>query len=306
MNMRHFKNAFADSPPRLLVLLYHRVLPKIEFDPFRATVSEKTFSRQIDMLANTYPIISLNDAIRQCQTQRIKSKVQVVLTFDDGYLDNYEFAFPILQKKGLTAAFFLSTAYIGSDKPLWDCELMEILYNNQHIREVKVGRRVVRQSLLQPRIFFIRSALDKFKSLDSGLRDETLGLLRENSKDAGLSKNRCMSWEQIKEVHRCGMEIGAHGVSHTSLTRIPFTRAEKEIKESKEIIEKNIEDACSHFAFPFGSRSDYSQGLIDCVRDSGFSSCLLNIHGYSHLKKDAFCFKRIIMKESTNLQYLLG
>jgi peptidoglycan/xylan/chitin deacetylase (PgdA/CDA1 family) len=103
-----------------------------------------------------------------------------------------------------------------------------------------------------------------------------------------------------------GMEIGSHSSSHSSLSGLSIADAREEIERSKEKIEINLKSPCDHFAFPFGSRADYNQSLLDYVKEAGFKSCSLNIHGYNHLRKNVFCFKRIIMEETTNIACLLG
>lgn len=140
-------------------------------------------------------------------------------------------------------------------------------------------------------------------------KEEILNTLREETKgnfffDYGLG--RCMTWEQAREMNRHGMEIGAHSLHHPSLAGIPFKDAMAEIKKSKEAVEKNINNNCLHFAFPFGNRQDYNRQLIDYVLNIGFQSCLLNIRGYNHFEKDKFCFKRIIMSETSNINHILG
>lgn len=249
--VNHFYNAIIDRKPKLLVLLYHRVLPEIEIkvNPLNTIVRLETFVRQIKLLEKKYKIISLAEAIKQSIEGSIKTDVQAALTFDDGYWDNHEFVLPFLKNKKLPATFFLATEYIGQNKPLWDWEPIAKRYN---------------------------------------------------------IKDRCMTWNEVIDLSRNGMEIGAHSLSHRSLSKINFEEAIYEIKKSKKMIEDNIDKQCIHFAFPFGSKEDYSHQLIEVVRGAGFQSCLLNIHGYNHFKKDTFYLKRIIMEEYSDLRYLLG
>lgn len=107
-------------------------------------------------------------------------------------------------------------------------------------------------------------------------------------------------------MNEAGIEVGSHGASHRSLASIPFEEAADEIKRSKELIEQGIGSPCRHFAFPFGSRNDYNEKLIDYVREAGFISSLTNIHGYNCLPADPFRLKRIIMEEATSINCLLG
>ena len=307
--INHFRNCLTDRADKLIILVYHHILPKVKSNPLNTVVSLKTFIWQIEFLAKRYPVVSLSEAISQCRSGFAKSKTQVVLTFDDGYIDNYELVYSVLKQKGLPASFFIVAGCIDNAVPLWDCEVVKILWNNRTIRRVKIADIIVSQKIMQPRSFFIFSVIDKMKSLTDRERQEVLDVLKEKGMGKNIpedSNDRCMTWKQIREMSGEAMEIGAHSLSHCSLAALPLNEAIQEIKKSKEAIESNIHKDCLHFAFPFGGYKDFNQELIDYVKEAGFISCLLNIRGYNHIEKDAFCFKRIIMEETTNLRHLAG
>lgn len=249
----HYRNSLLDSSPKLLILLYHRVLPKVVFNPFNTIVSLDTFIRHIDFLSQRYSIISMKDAIEQSVSGDIKNKKQVVLTFDDGYVDNYKTVCPILRKKNIPAVFFLTTGYVG------------------------------------------KGSLRDWKEICD-----------KNGLECDYETDRCINWEEARNMSDNGMEIGSHAVSHNSLTSLSLEEAGQEIVAGKQEIEKKTGKPCVHFAFPFGSAKDYNKNLIECVRKADFKSCLLNIHGYNNLNSGIFCFKRIIMDENINLRHLLG
>jgi peptidoglycan/xylan/chitin deacetylase (PgdA/CDA1 family) len=220
----------------------------------RISIRPERFMRQIDGLASKYPIISLSEAETQCRNAQAKSEIQAVLTFDDGYWDNYEVAFPVLMKRGLPAAFFLPSDYIDGKAEFSDKRMMD----------------------------------------------------KKTGKPCEIVRDRFITWDQARKMASAGAEIGSHGLTHRSLTGMPIDEAKAEIVKSKAVIEDRIHRRCDHFAFPFGSRSDYSKNLIGFVREAGYKICLLNIHGYNHVEKAAFCLKRIIMEESTSVKHLLG
>jgi len=313
--VNHWKNAFLDNNPKLLVLIYHRVLPSINFNPLNTIVTVDTFLSQINTLAKSYPIISLSDAISQCHKGASRQGLQIVLTFDDGYWDNFEIVFPILYKKGIPATFFLATDYVGHQGPLWDWELFAYLNQYKTIQEVTVGNECIRHNRMESRRSFAYRIFNKMKALDSGARRKVYDDLQSNGYEAhpvnlytpdGLLENRFMTWSQVKKMSESGMEIGSHGVSHCSLSRVPVEKAHHEITYGKGVIEKEIGKKCETFAFPYGSAQDYNDDLVNQVKAAGFQKCLLNIHGYNHFSDNSFCLKRIIMDESTSLKHLLG
>ncbi len=310
-SVTHAKNTLIDPRPKLVTLLYHRVLPEVSLNPFSTVVSFDTFAEQLDAIARKYPVISLGDAMDQCRSEKAKAKVQAVLSFDDGYWDNYEFVFPLLRKKGLTGVFSPVTDYIGKDVPLWEWELVELLGRDKTVRSVTVGDRAISARPLEPWRFFAVRIFGAMKSQDPKTRQRDLDSLKERVHDSGArvessGRRGSMTWDEVRRMIDCGMEIGAHGMTHRSLGQIPPAEASQEILGSKEAIERALGRPCRHFTFPFGSGTDFNEALVDYAREVGFRSCASNVRGYNHIEKGTFCLFRVIMEESTSLDHLLG
>lgn len=302
----HIKSLLTDRNPKLLVITYHRVKPETGPNPLNTIVSTETFVTQVEQLARKIPVISLADAVSQCRNGQIKRGIQAVLSFDDGYIDNYEVAFPLLKKKGLPAVFFLSTGYIGAGSPLWDYEVIMRILDTKAER-IDAGSYVAGKTRSESLASFAFRVFDELKSKDFPTAEKAVLYLRQKrSYGYDPGGDHCMGWDQAAEMSEAGMEIGAHGVTHRSLARIPLSEAIEEIRESKVAVEKNTGRPCLNFAFPFGSPRDYSDVLIGEVKKAGFNTCLLNIHGYNHMRPGFFSLRRIIMEKDTDLRFLLG
>jgi len=305
----HSYNNLTDGKAKALILVYHRVLERAPFNPLNNIVTKSNFIKQVEEIAKKYPVATLTDIIRQCQSGQPKEKTQVVLTFDDGYYDNYDIVLPILQKKGLPATFFLITDYINGNFPLWDWQIFNILSDNTLVRSMNIEGHIIRQWTFEPRTSYIFRILARMKPISFAMRHKIIFALKREIKDrldSSYAKERCMSWEEIRRMTDAGMEIGSHSLSHRSLAKIPFEDAAQELKKSKEIIEQNINRQCRHFSFPYGGKQDCNQRLVNYAKEAGYEDCLLNVHGYNHLKKDNFCFRRIIMENETNVNHLFG
>lgn len=301
---RHRKNVFLDRQPKLLILAYHRILPKVSFNPLGTILSTAVFEAQLERLAETYSIVSLKDAMQQ---QRPK-QTEVVLTFDDGYEDCYRITFGILRKKGLLGTFNVAADFIDSGKPLWDWEIMTRLCGSVEMAEIKVGDVRLSKSPAESPLSFASRVIEFLKGADLPTLDHVLEDLRGRSQEVYEpdGHTRCMNSEELQALCRGGMEVGAHGATHRSLSHLPLNEAIDEIVRSKCTIEKHTQRLCMHFAFPFGSKHDYNKALINAVRGAGFQSCLLNVHGYNHLLQRNFALKRIIMGKRTDLRYMFG
>lgn len=111
------RRAYSTLQSRALILMYHRVLPCVEDDPFNLKVSNEHFDEHMAFLSSHYKVLSLEKLIDQLQRGRLNQHRAVTITFDDGYFDNYNYAFPVLKKYGLHATIFLATDYIEQQKP---------------------------------------------------------------------------------------------------------------------------------------------------------------------------------------------
>lgn len=106
---------------RIIVLMYHRV-DNSDTDPWGICVSPEHFDEQVKLITNRFPIITAEQAVQQATTGHIP-QTSVCITFDDGYADNYTNALPVLKRCGCPAAFFIATAFTGSQMPFWWDEL---------------------------------------------------------------------------------------------------------------------------------------------------------------------------------------
>jgi peptidoglycan/xylan/chitin deacetylase (PgdA/CDA1 family) len=306
--LSHWKNALSDPKPKLLVLTYHRVLPEVKYNPLNTIISKDTFIRQIDSLADRFPVVTLEDALDPGRAETKRDKTLIALTFDDCYIDNYEIVFPVLKKRGIRAAFFAGTDYIGMKRPLWEWEIFVRLSLSEDIKVVEGSGNRFRREAGESQSSFAFRVLEGLKSANAGSIDSVTDYLRTKSKSVShdFAGDICVDWPHLSEMSREGMVIGSHALSHRPLARMPLEEAIKEIRTSKSVIEEKTKKTCKHFAFPFGSRKDYSNTLIEAVRQAGYETCLLNIHGYNHIEPAPFILKRIVMEEATNMNHLLG
>jgi peptidoglycan/xylan/chitin deacetylase (PgdA/CDA1 family) len=209
--------------------MYH----SIDYNPVFFTVRPKEFQKQMSYLSEKkYNVISLKKLF-ECLTLKNIPPKTVVLTFDDGYEDNYFNAFPILKKYNFPATIFLATAFIGKKIP--------------------------------------------------------------NSAEIPLN---ALNWDQIKEMHNSGLiDFEPHTVHHPRLPLIPLEEAEKEILESKTIIEEKLNKKCKFFAYPHGS---YNSQIQEILKKNNFWAALILGEGLVSPKDDPFCLKRVSIDSTTN------
>jgi peptidoglycan/xylan/chitin deacetylase (PgdA/CDA1 family) len=260
----------------LIVLTYHRVCDPAEVDGDRAGVSATPlgFERQVAALKRgQLPVVGLEEAIAHVRSTRSRGSV-ILMTFDDGYLDNYQIAFPILRNAGLAATFFLTTEFVGtSSLPWWD-------------RIAYVVRQTDREELRLPgeqprtigrtereRIAATRVLLRRYKQLD---RDAATAFLTALEKECAVTSfpagRRFLNWEEARLMAHAGMDLGGHTHTHPVLTRIPPEAQFQELSESKRILEERLGRTITACAYPVGSPDAFDSVTTSAARAAGYAA----------------------------------
>jgi peptidoglycan/xylan/chitin deacetylase (PgdA/CDA1 family) len=269
----------AQLPARdsLLVLNYHRIGNAEDdlFDPgvFSATAEE--FDNQIAYLKRRLSLVTLDEALAFIDgTDKDKtSRCRVLITFDDGYLDNYEIAYPILRSHGAQGVFFLATGMVGScELPWWD----RIAYL------VKTARRR-RFSLRYPAELAVD--LDKIGLMNSLIAILKLCKLPDNSNpeqfirelaEAGEGEEppgtlrRFLNWDEAREMTGGGMAIGSHTHSHTVLSQLEPERQLEELSQSRTILKEQLGVEVDVLAYPVGGSNSFTNQTQILARDAGY------------------------------------
>ncbi len=228
------------------------------------------FKQQMEYFLNTYEIISLDQLAQYIREKKSLPPKAVAITFDDGYLDNYLYAYPFLKAHHIPATIFLATGYIEANKLFWWDKIGYLLkHSNQrqfHLDEL--GEFSLVSDIDVPRIQ--SKIATPMKALSEDRRSFLINKLSEISGadiPPDLTKGIILSWDRIKEMSNDGISFGAHSVNHPVLTNIPLSHARWEIKQSKTDIETVLNKNVSAFAYPNG---DYNTDLISVVKESGY------------------------------------
>jgi peptidoglycan/xylan/chitin deacetylase (PgdA/CDA1 family) len=265
---------------RLLMLLtYHRIGDAAEtpYDSGTFSASAEQFDAQITYLKQCFHIVGLEEACNIVAACQAPAGPSILITFDDGYRDNYTLAFQILRSHNVPACFFLPTAFVGTGTvPWWDV----IAYI---IKQSK--NRVIRLQYPQPVTFDLERAglsqaiiaiLELYKSSKmrdkerffSGLEDGC-GIQRPQTD----SKRRFLSWDEAREMQQAGMAFGSHTHTHEILSKLLPDQQEEELRVSREIMEKELARPVSAMAYPVGGRSTFSrETTMSLLERTGYSA----------------------------------
>lgn len=307
--VNHWRCRLLDHRPKVLVLLYHRVLPEGAPHPLGTVMGVETFIRQVEAIARRYAVCTLHDVARGSRVRRGHAVTYAVFTFDDGYRDNYDIVFPLLRRKGIPATFFVPTDSIDAQRPPWDWELVNLISTWQDLRQVTVGEEILRRRTRESQVRFALRVFQRLRWASTEVQRRALDTVRKAAGETEPSarSDLCVTWEQLRTMRRGGMDIGSHAASHRSLVTMSLQEATEEIRRSKAHIEQELGDRCSHFSFPFGAKRDFNEALVSDVREAGYETCCLNIHGYNDLSVGGVLpLKRIVMTTWSNPATLLG
>lgn len=262
------------------ILLYHRI--DDGGDAFLASTPTALFKRQMEYLAKSSTVCSLEDAVEAMLRDDLPDNV-VVITFDDGYRDNYVNAFPVLTSLSLTATIFLATGCIGSQGILWHDRVFRAFNTT--------GATLLKKFGPQRKSYSIRTDHEKTRACAELL--EVLKGLREEERTLWIDRlierlavedprevpNLMMNWDEVREMQRSGMSFGSHTVTHPILSTLSMARVEDEITKSKAAIEQELRVPIKTFAYPNGRRGDFTEQTKELLRQTGYTCAVTTICG---------------------------
>ena len=275
--LRHLSGKVHRGRGPIVVLVYH-MIAATPSDPFGLAVSPELFEAHARMLAREFDVIPAS-AIRNAS-----ARARVVVTFDDGYVDNLEVAAPLLAAQGLPATFFVNTPR-RSDREMWWNELTHALAAPVacDFLEIEVGRRVavdVRNETAREQAVINLAAHLETMSIAS-----VEAILSSVYRQLGVEPHRCALHRVLKdhelvELQRLGaFEIGCHTPSHAALVALDDEEAAEEIAASRSHLTELFGTVPESFAYPFGSLGyTFTAGHAQMIQGAGFSQAFTTEH----------------------------
>jgi peptidoglycan/xylan/chitin deacetylase (PgdA/CDA1 family) len=267
------------APGSVNIIAYHRVvadIAKAERDSiYGLVVSAGTFRRHCELLKRAYDVVSLETAMYFLDGERTVRRPLAVITFDDGYLDFYEEAFPILNEFGLPATVFLPTECIGQDKPLAHDRIFWLL-KQARAKSVSIKGALSKAGLsynAASELSGLRSLLkltDAIVYLPCKLREKVIAELENELGDFAdyPREYRLLDWEMVREMARKGISFGAHTANHVVLPLEDESAMEAEIVASKKELERQLGGKrVISFAYPNG---EYNARIRRLIAQAGY------------------------------------
>jgi peptidoglycan/xylan/chitin deacetylase (PgdA/CDA1 family) len=266
--------------------------------PLYSELSPAVFEAQMRHLRKNYRVISLEQLCRELREPAADRAVAV--TFDDGYRDLYNHAFPILREYQIPATVYLIANSVETGQVAW---YDRVFLSLQLLKEESLDIE-----LDQPRHFAFHSPRDRFRAaleivkclrtLPDLRRKECCGDLdgRVQLPQAEVS-DRMLDWERVKTMSQGGVSFGAHTMTHPVVSRLSREQLEKELGESRKILEVGLGMPVLDFAFPFGSPDDCGSEAQTQLARLGYRSAVTTTAGINSPGANPFSLCRIQIGE---------
>lgn len=296
---------------QLIILCYHRITKSGDETTVSIPgncVDEKQFDKQMNLLRTLYNPISQEQLTNYVNGKESLPEYPILVTFDDGYKDNYTNAYPILRKYKIPATIFLTTGYTNRLIIPGD-DYISIAAKKTNIQKIVLSESEIlhlmnndEKRIAVKKLWDIWNSLLKKRDIKG--QGKYLQQLKDMFKvDISTINNLFMTWEEIKKLNNDGMSVGAHTVKHKILSLLSSDEIVSEITESKLEIEKHLGEKIVAFAYPNGKRNDYNQKCVDILKDNSFTYAVTTELGANKLYNNTspFELKRVCISYNDNL-----
>ena len=257
------------------ILMLHRVTPeeKRGLPTDALSVSPEFLERFIlEKQAGGWRFVSLDhlaDNFDDCVARRRN----MVLTLDDGYRDNLEYARPIFDKLGIPYTIYVTNSFPDGRADLWWYMLADVL---EQYRQLEISHNGVHLELSIERP---KEALNSFKAFYEGFdmdnQREFMARFKEQYPLTSENRRVWLTWDEVRKLAADALcTIGCHTLSHLSLGNLSREDARNEMLRSKAEIEKQIGRPVRHLAYPYGKKPDASTRETELAREIGFASAV--------------------------------
>jgi peptidoglycan/xylan/chitin deacetylase (PgdA/CDA1 family) len=275
---------------KAVVLMYHRI-DELTFDPWHLAVTPANFEQQLQVLQKNYTVIPLTELFANLQRGRSRSKT-ICITFDDGYVDNYLHAKPLLEKYSCPATFFIANKYIGNEQQYWWDELQNIILSPEKLPtsislpingavfsfQLENDGKITRDEWEKQRAWYYEEPpvthrcelylklWEKLKPLPYNEITEMLSEIRDwAGGERFMERNSLpMSKTQLNELTRHPLiDLGIHTMTHLSLPAHTAAEQEREIGGNKRYLETECSRKINNMAYPYG---DYNEKSLEVVK----------------------------------------
>lgn len=273
-----------------VIFMMHHVSPEppAEFEPNRILKITPAFLDEVirQVIANGYEIVSLDGVHERLNGIVQPERPFACFTFDDGYRDNREHAYPIFKRHNAPFAIYVPTDYADGVGDLWWLVLEEVLRRSPEVAVQRTGGL---------RVYSSRTTAEKNAAFDDiywWLRDipehrarqVVSDLARCAGIDAGdICRRLVMTWDELRALASDPLvTIGAHTHGHYALAKLDAAAARSELAGSVARIERELGRTCAHFSYPYGDEASAGEREFTLATEIGLKTAVTTRKGLIH------------------------
>jgi len=287
---------------------YHRIgdYNKTKFDPNIFSCDEEQFEKQVVFFKSNFDVISASELTDIINTKKSPKDRYALLTFDDGYIDNYTIAYPILKRANCPATMFIVTDFIDKQiVPWWDEVAWLIKNNDENFLDVS-NWSLPKNIKTLPIHDKIKVILRSFKDNKVLSIKEKLNILRNDAANKidlrSCNEQLFMTWDMVREMANNNIDIGSHTCTHQILSHLSVSMQLLELKNSKEIIEREIKKRVTAFAYPVGGANAFTPNTMELVKNNGYDHALTFIANINtDPTQNKYCLNRFSIDNNSSI-----
>src|SRR5437667_3330114 len=273
--------AAALKAPAAVILGYHSVRASPEEEAVwigpGITHSTKIFARHMELICRRFHPVSLDDILMFVKAGSKLPPRAVAVTFDDGFVDNFEMVAPLLARVGVPAAFYLTVGMIGTSDAPWYARIRHAFLTTPCKIWHSSGLNQL-WDLSSWRDGALESAYASCASLTGGAQQRAVSLIEQELAVETLLPQRrtMMNWSEAKSLRKAGHIVGSHSLTHPNLAHVADDATlRSELVDSKRQMEKHLEEPVLHFSYPHPALNpQWSERTLAAKQEAGYASAI--------------------------------
>lgn len=300
--MRDWTDAL--GPGTVAIYLFHGVIPQHRHVVRNYTGKHMVLDRFREIMgslvAHGTPV-SMADVVAATRARSALPDRAFAVTFDDGFMNNYSIAAPVLAELGVPTTFYVTGGFVDANGWSWT-DMIEWAVERTpdvSLASTTPGFPGVHRTPEEKRKLLdeIRSVVKGDRSVDPyAFATEVCRTLGATTLEPDPDLDQKMTWAEVRTLARHPLfTVGGHGHTHRILAYLDRAELEQEVRVSLDRLRAQVESPIEHYSYPEGLAHCYSDGVIETLRRHGIVCCPTAEDGVNRIGDDLFRLKRIMV-----------
>jgi len=287
------------APKGVAIVMYHSVMdkPEAEANTLGPIIhSTGNFRGQMELVAGDYNPVTIQDTLEFVGRGKELPPRPVVITFDDGYADNYQIASPVLKQVGVPATFYITVECVEKQKFPWPARIRYSFMATKKTEWIEPEGAHWPLNNLEGKTRAYERAWEYCGKL-AGQAQERFVQLLEHELGAGpppQDQRVMMTWDEVRGLVRDGHIVGSHTMTHPNMAHIGGEDLHREFLESKQALEKRLAAPIVHFSYPCPAlQPHWGENTVHVSRQLGYQTAVTTSGGLVRKNDNPLCLRRI-------------